>query len=392
MTDSTLTAIDPQQFREVLGHYPTGVALITGIADDGEAIGMVVGTFTSVSLNPPLIAFLPTKTSYTFERLRSAASFTVNILAHDQEDLCRRLARPCSNKFDGIPWTPSSIGAPIVEGAVATIDCDFHDVFDGGDHHIVLGAVREMKVRRPVAPLLFFQGGYGGFAPRSLMVPSSKELASGVTLAQQVRRSMGILAAELGAEVTAYALVGSDVATVATVAGEGSDSTAVLGARFPLMPPLGELFVAWEDEAEIERWISKAFGVDEGTKELFRQKLASTRRLGWSFKLGGNAAEEAIFKAMSLYNDSELTPARLREVTNIIVSAAESGADVPLEEGELYSLASIVAPVRNAAGRVQLVLRLSQLPPNATADSILFWAKHLTEAAAEASNRVAARD
>lgn len=159
------TAIDPSRFRKTLGHYPTGVVLVTGIADRGEPVGMVVGSFTSVSLDPPLIGFFPARTSATFGRLRSAASFCVNVLAHDQGDLCRTFAGKGKDKFAGVAWRAAPSGAPVIDGAVAWIDCVYHAILDGGDHHIVLGRVQALEVVRPVAPLLFFQGGYGRFAP-----------------------------------------------------------------------------------------------------------------------------------------------------------------------------------------------------------------------------------
>ena len=83
--------IDPALFRETLGHYPTGVAVVTAIAENGKPVGMVVGTFSSVSLDPPLIAFFPASTSNSFKQLRTASTFAVNVLAADQEPLCRRL-------------------------------------------------------------------------------------------------------------------------------------------------------------------------------------------------------------------------------------------------------------------------------------------------------------
>ena len=86
MGDAT-RSIDPLRYREVMGHYPTGVTVVTGFAEGGEPVGMVVGTFTSVSLDPPLVAFLPTVASQTFARLRTAEAFCINVLAHDQVEL-----------------------------------------------------------------------------------------------------------------------------------------------------------------------------------------------------------------------------------------------------------------------------------------------------------------
>ncbi|MGK5113230.1 MULTISPECIES: flavin reductase family protein [unclassified Geodermatophilus] len=164
----TLTQeVDPTRFRATLGHYPTGVVLVTAIDATGAPVGMVVGSFTSVSLDPPLVAFLPTRGSERFARLRTASSFCVNVLASDQGDLCRRFSTKGVEDFTGIAWTPSPSGAPVVAGAVAWIDCTFESEVDGGDHAIVLGRVRALDVANPVAPLLFHQGGFGRFAPLS---------------------------------------------------------------------------------------------------------------------------------------------------------------------------------------------------------------------------------
>ena len=87
-------APDPQQYREVMGHYPTGVAVVTGTSPEGDPIGMVVGTFTAVSLDPPLVAFMPTTTSGTYALMKDSPSFCVNVLAHDPLELCRLMAVP----------------------------------------------------------------------------------------------------------------------------------------------------------------------------------------------------------------------------------------------------------------------------------------------------------
>lgn len=187
MTETKLLAPDPMKFREVMGHYPTGVTAVTGIADDGEACAMVVGTFTSASLDPPLVAFMPTKSSFTFDKLRTAASLAINILAHDQEQLCRRLAKPQADKLKNEAWSESHSGAPILDDIVASIDCRIEQVVDGGDHFIVRCAVQDLNVHRSIAPLVFFQGGYGGFAMGSFMIRADQDLAPTIARAQAPR-------------------------------------------------------------------------------------------------------------------------------------------------------------------------------------------------------------
>lgn len=161
---ASLDAIDSDRFRAVLGSYPTGVAIVTSRDALGAPLGMVVGTFTSVSLDPPLVAFLPMKSSRTFEIMRASSStFCVNVLAADQEDTCNTFAAAGRDKFAGLPWRPSPKGNPVIDGAVAWIDCEYANVVDGGDHYIVLGGVVAMQLERDTPALLYFQRCYGYF-------------------------------------------------------------------------------------------------------------------------------------------------------------------------------------------------------------------------------------
>src|SRR4249920_1206775 len=130
--------IDPGAFREVLGHFPTGVVVIAGIDQDGAPAGMAVGSFTSVSLDPPLVAFLPDRASTSFPKIRATGSFCINVLADDQEHVCRAFAARGGDKYGSAAWRPAGSGAPILYGVVAWIDCDLDQVLEAGDHYIVL--------------------------------------------------------------------------------------------------------------------------------------------------------------------------------------------------------------------------------------------------------------
>lgn len=158
--------IDAQRFRKVLSHYPTGVCVITAAPVDGHPpAGMVVGTFTSVSLDPPLVAFLPDKSSTSWPRIRRTGAFCVNVLTSDQERLCRQFVQKGGDKFKGVNWRPAPTGSPILDGALAWIDCDIEQTFESGDHYIVVGRVRNLDLGDGGLPLAFFQGTYGLFAP-----------------------------------------------------------------------------------------------------------------------------------------------------------------------------------------------------------------------------------
>lgn len=155
---------DSTSFREVLGQYPTGVCAVTTIEPDGTPAGFVVGSFTSVSLAPPLVAFLPAKSSTSWPKIERAKRFCVNILSAEHEQLGRRFAAKNVDRFEGVSWRPAAAsGSPIIEGVVAWIDCELHDISEAGDHYVVLGRVLDLGIERPALPLLFFQGDFGHF-------------------------------------------------------------------------------------------------------------------------------------------------------------------------------------------------------------------------------------
>jgi len=161
-----VTQLDGARFRQVLGHFPTGVTIVTGTAGD-QAHGVTIGSFTSVSLDPPLVGFFPMESSVSWQHIRETGTFCVNVLGADQGDLCWRFAKPPEEgRFDGIRWRPSPLGLPIIEGAIAWIDCTIEHVYEMGDHLFVLGRVEALDTWEgpEPAPLLFFRGKLGGFS------------------------------------------------------------------------------------------------------------------------------------------------------------------------------------------------------------------------------------
>jgi flavin reductase (DIM6/NTAB) family NADH-FMN oxidoreductase RutF len=156
--------IDSAHFRQVLGHFPTGVTVITAAGPEGKPAGFAVGSFFSVSLEPPLVGFCAGKSSSSWPGIRDAGSFCVNILAEDQEAVCRQFSSKTDDKFAGLGHTPTASGAPKLADVLAWIDCDIEAVHDAGDHEICVGRVRELKVERENGPLLFYRGGYGQFS------------------------------------------------------------------------------------------------------------------------------------------------------------------------------------------------------------------------------------
>ena len=168
--------LDSQEFRRILGHYPTGVCAVTALGPSGP-VGMVVGSFTSVSLEPALVAFLPDRRSSTWPKIEAAGHFCVNILAQNQLGICKALASKAANKFDAIPYRLSGSGLPLIEDVVAWIDCQLYAVHEAGDHYIAIGRVLALDVERPEPPLIFLRGGYGSILPFSADVRETSPAA-----------------------------------------------------------------------------------------------------------------------------------------------------------------------------------------------------------------------
>lgn len=155
--------VDGVNFRKVLSSYPTGVCVITAIGNGGARVAMVVGSFTSVSLDPPLVAFFPDKKSSSWPLIERAGRFCVNVLAADQLGHCRKFAASGGDKFEGISFTVSDNGSPVLNGVIAWIDCMIEQVAEAGDHLFVLGRVHSLGVHRHENALLFQRGKYGQF-------------------------------------------------------------------------------------------------------------------------------------------------------------------------------------------------------------------------------------
>lgn len=155
-------APEAAHMRAVLGHVPTSVCVVTTIIGEVPA-GSTVGTFTSVSLDPPLIAFFSQHTSETLAAVRSSATFAVNVLAADQSQTCTDFARKLPDRFDRVPWSLGPFGNPHLGGSLAVLECTVEAVTDAGDHVMVLGRVRELDALRSGGePLVFHGGGLHG--------------------------------------------------------------------------------------------------------------------------------------------------------------------------------------------------------------------------------------
>lgn len=153
------STFDAQLFRRSLGNYASGVTVITA-KNKGDLIGFTCQSFFSLSVEPPLVAFSVMETSTSYPKLRASSSFAINILAEDQQDLSNQFARSGTDKWAGVKWSLSQLGAPVLDGSVLTLDCTLYREYEGGDHTLVVAHVEDIKVNGTVDPLLFFRGQY----------------------------------------------------------------------------------------------------------------------------------------------------------------------------------------------------------------------------------------
>ena len=373
--------IDPVLFRETLGHYPTGVAAVTAVAGDGKPVGMIVGTFSSVSMDPPLIAFYSMSSSRSFAQVQTAVAFCVNVLASDQEPFCRRFATAGDSRFDGVAWRPGPLGSPILAGAVSWMECTFEDVREAGDHYIVLGRVHDLAVERSTLPLLFFQGGYGKFSPGSFIAAPDPELIQASHVAETMRIQVEELSVEAGVNCSVLARIRWDAVQVLAANHAPIVEPFPLGHRQPLIPPFGAVFMANASDSDIDEWLGRAPDLSDERRELNRSQLDRVRACGYSLLAAGPEVLQRHQAVLSAFEQSDRLPRQQRVVQQVTSELADFFF-TDLVAGEHYDLANIVVLVAPNEGRPPMALRMTGLPTGASTEQIESWIDTMKQIAA----------
>ena len=375
----------------MLGHFPTGVVVVTAVDADGQPAGLTAGTFTSVSLNPPLVAFLAARTSTSYRRIRASGSFCINVLSAEQETVCRSFAASGNDKFAGIPWRPAGSGSPLLDDVVAWIDCDIDNMYEAGDHDIVIGRVRELDVANGDLPLLFFRGGYGQFATASLTAPAQPDLLEPLRAVDRIRAEMEQLAAALDVECLAVAPVGNQLVVVGSA---GSQEEIVhhlrIGQRMPFIAPLAAPLVAWAPRASVEAWLQPVTNGGAG-HAVFQRALQLVRQRGWSLALASEqlqALEASVANQSIGITESELDDARTA-VLDLGAGTHEPEEDI--DPGREYRVANLSAPVFGGSGEAVLQLSLYGLPVPVGGTELTRYRDELLAAARRASQALGSR-
>ena len=158
-------AAEARSFRDALGRFATGVAFVTA-APDGEPTGLIVNTLTSVSLEPPLVSFNPSRCSLTWSRMRRTGRFGVNVLGRRHEPFAIRATPAGADRFAGLDWERGRSGVPLLKDALACLECEIVAEHPAGDHWIVVGRVDDLRIPQPGEPLVFFDGAFGALQGR----------------------------------------------------------------------------------------------------------------------------------------------------------------------------------------------------------------------------------
>ncbi|TCP45365.1 3-hydroxy-9,10-secoandrosta-1,3,5(10)-triene-9,17-dione monooxygenase reductase component [Tamaricihabitans halophyticus] len=168
---SAVTAVDTADFRAVLGHFCTGVTVVTG--HDEQPFGFACQAFAALSLAPPLVLCCPRRNSRSWQAIAETGRFGVNVLTEDQRSVSEAFGSPDGDRFASVDWHLSPGGSPILRDALTWVDCAIRTVLDGGDHLVVVGTVTQLGPVRDAKPLLFYRGGYTGMDASAESVPAA---------------------------------------------------------------------------------------------------------------------------------------------------------------------------------------------------------------------------
>lgn len=378
------------KYRTVLSRYPTGVVVVTAIDSEGEPIGMTVGSFTSVSLNPPLVAFFPDKASTSFPKIRGARSFCVNVLASDQESVCRSFAvKKGKDKFAGLNWMSAPSGAPLLDGVVAWIDCEVDTIREAGDHYIVVGRVLDLDVHAAKSALLFVQGGYGSFRTSVLSAPGERDLLGLLRFVDGARTELERLASDASVECIAVGRVGDELVMLGSANWSKSmHNPTRVGQRSPLVAPLGGSFLSHAPGDEVTKWIDRFGPVPAHVTNVYHNLLVRIRERGWSLVL--RSPEQAALEN-AIVSAEVMTPTAgdqhaVYDAANILrqrvtaVSTDEQLYEPVLTMGRSYSVSKLSAPVLSGpSGDVQISIMLSGFSRPLTTEQIHAFADRLVD-------------
>lgn len=379
-------------WRAVLAEYPTGVALITAAAPTGEPVGMIVGSFTAISQDPPLIGYFGDDTSATFHSIVQAERFAVSVFGEADDGLLRSFIRKDEGRFEQAGLVRTANGLVRLEEAVAWFEARTEKVDRHGDHRLVVGRVEDFGVAAVDAgsPLLYRRGGFGAFAIPSDAV-DSRLFGERLTAAQAAAEVLEPVARGIGRDIAITTLVGESVVVVGMVpaaAGAEPPSVAALraiGISLPFAAPVEPLFAAWASDKTRSFWIERARHlVGAVDRRRVEAQLAAVRERGF----GVSVDQDLTARFFALITDPTAERESYARVWSEYASQTIESVEAALPLGDI---AAIQVPVFGEQGEVSLVLTVSDIGPFEDVAALERFAGELTDAAAAASAAITRR-
>lgn len=343
-------------WRTVLGEYPTGVAVVTSCTTDGQPLGMVIGSFSAVSEDPPLISFMPANGSSTYPAIAENGRLIVNVLGANHEPLCRAFAQRRPDRFARGTWLETSGGLPRLSDALAWFEASIIDQHPAGDHTIVVAEVHDFGVGGSNAglPLLYLRGGYGSFT-----VPSLTYDVHGYTqqlrLVDSIRDTVIEFAEKLDVECVICGLAADSIVVLnaMNLRGGFDRSTRPVGSSFPFAAPMAPTFVAWASPDVETAWLESARHMFGGIdRPVLQSLLERTRQRGFGVWRGPALAEE-FDRVRATQPKSRSTAASLWA---LLAQAMDESDDTLLPE----DTTAVQIPVFGPDGSVEIVVVVSK--------------------------------
>ncbi|WP_231334262.1 flavin reductase [Actinomadura graeca] len=372
-------------WRTVMGEYPTGVCIVSALDDSGRPQGLVVGTFSSVSMDPPLVAFMPMRSSRSYTAVAGCDRFRVSVLGAGHEELCRSFASAApERRFDVGRWVTDEHGIPALEDAVAWFSCRRTRTIEAGDHDIVLAAVEDLGVGDGSAgmPMLFLKGGYGTFTMPRVDFDADR-LGSHLRVADQMRGEVQRLAESIPALVTLCSLA-QDRIVVLHASNLRAYEPQVLGVgtTFPFAAPLGVVFAAWGDDLRRAMWRRAGRDVELLDDDLVSTMLAEARERGYAVSLGPAMAER--------FDEIVSNPSKGQgELRRLWSDAAGDYAVLGGAADWPVAVSSIQVPIFGPDGVPNFALAVSRLPAGLTAGALDAIAARCRDVAAKLAKTIA---
>ncbi|WP_066907945.1 flavin reductase family protein [Millisia brevis] len=341
-------------WRTVLGEYPTGVTLITSRSDSGDPVGMVVGTFSAVSEDPPIIAFMPGSNSWNGQQIQRNGTFCASVLGYEHEAICRAFAQSAEDRFDRCEWVETDKGNLRLADAVVWFEAEVGEVMPAGDHKIVLGAVSSLGLGDGSAglPLLFLKGGYGSFTAPALNF-DLHGFGGQLRQAETFRTLIQQLADDTGTECVLSALAQDSVVVLMAANVHANNPASLLGRAFPFAAPLAPALAAWGDPDREKLWAETSRHLIGAVDRPFiAELLASVQQRGYAISVGSTMAER--FDRIAL--DPASSRSELADVWNGVVTDVRRTIDPSIAHGDI---SSIQVPVFDHLGYAAFELVIS---------------------------------